>query len=87
MTPESKSNYLSNKAGSRARFHLNNDDQELYLRSITHSEEDFVSSIARASLSLVKRADILGDERLAEANPSWEKYVGMPMIQILSLRK
>jgi ubiquinone/menaquinone biosynthesis C-methylase UbiE len=73
--------------GRLAHFSDAQTNEEVRFDSHPHSQEQIETAAARAQFSLVTKRDVLGDDRLVNANPAWSKYLGVPMIQIWHFRK
>ncbi|MBI3557645.1 MAG: methyltransferase domain-containing protein [Deltaproteobacteria bacterium] len=73
--------------GHLAHFKDAKTAEEIRLSSCVHSAQEIEVAAVQNGLQLIKKLDVLGDERLATMSPSWSKYVGIPMIQLWHFQK
>lgn len=71
--------------GTKAHFKDPASGAEIETASHAHRAEDFLR--AAEGFALVETRECLGDEALAGLKPGWEKYLGMPMIQMWKFRR
>ena len=71
--------------GSRAHFKDPASGEEIFTASHAHGAQEFVR--AAEGFQLVETKECLGDEALAALKPGWEKYLGVPMIQMWKFRR
>ncbi len=73
--------------GTQANFVDAETGEAIRLASFAHAEADIQSAATRAGLRLIAHEDIIGDERLPEHNPDWQRHVGRKMIRIWTFAK
>lgn len=74
-------------AGSQARFIDPRSNEEILLQSFAHREESLLKAALSAGFQCALNQDCIGDEAFADLHHGWEKYVGKPLIKILTFRK
>ena len=60
--------------------------EEINLASKSHTDEKVIKSALRNGFKVIEKKNILGTKELVSINEKWSKYVGIPMIQIWSLK-
>jgi malonyl-CoA O-methyltransferase len=73
--------------GTQANFTDAQTGEAVRLTSFAHAETDIQAAAARAGLRLIAHEDIIGDDRLPEHNPDWQRHVGRKMIRIWTFEK
>jgi ubiquinone/menaquinone biosynthesis C-methylase UbiE len=84
--------YISEIHPSRASdgilAHFKKDEGgEVHLVSFAHSSVEIETSASVNQLVLLESIDIVGEQKLAELKPKWQKYLGQPMVKIWTFRK
>jgi len=74
---------IRSKKGSFARF-KNIKGEEIFLKSIAHSENNILEAAKKRGFKLNYKKDIFGDSELVGINEKWIKYLDNPMIQFWS---
>ncbi|HVZ29582.1 MAG TPA: methyltransferase domain-containing protein [Asticcacaulis sp.] len=73
--------------GTQANFTDAETGQNIRLKSFAHSEADIQTAATHAGLRLISHEDIVGDRRLPEHNPGWQRHIGRKMIRIWTFAK
>ena len=71
--------------GGLAHFKTESGD-EINLASQSHADETVIKSALKNGFEVIDKRNILGNKELVNLNEKWSKYLGMPMIQIWSLK-
>ncbi|QLY26672.1 bifunctional 2-polyprenyl-6-hydroxyphenol methylase/3-demethylubiquinol 3-O-methyltransferase UbiG [Bdellovibrio sp. KM01] len=70
------------QAGIGAHFKVQDSEMEIHLVSFAHTENEIVSWGDKTGFKLVNSKDLLGDKKLSELNPKWERHMNRPMVRI-----
>lgn len=72
--------------GSGARFRQD-DREEVWLDSMSHTEDDFLDAIAGSRFTVLKQDNIMATMELMAQHLTWNKYAGRAMLKIWHLTR